>query len=214
MKVSDAQGIVQSCLACQKVGFGLGIGVNPRGLKSLQLWQMDVTHVPEFRYLKYVHVCIGTFSHVIRVTSQTGETAKHVMKHVHHAIAVLGIPQELKTDNGPAYVSTSFSKFCTLWRIRHLTGIPHLPTGQAIVERAHGTLKSLLQKQKEGELLPPSERLAKALYVLELFMFDRRKRLPSHCNSSHVIAIRNSKKKLMQLKCYIGIYERGNGKVQ
>ncbi|NXC22793.1 POK19 protein, partial [Corythaeola cristata] len=50
--------------------------------------------------------------------------------------------------------------------IRHLTGIPHSPTGQAIVERAHGTLKSLLQKQKEGELLPPSERLAKALYVL------------------------------------------------
>ncbi|NXF56597.1 POK10 protein, partial [Oceanites oceanicus] len=70
LKVSDAQGIVQSCPACQKVGFGLGIGVNPRGLKSLQLWQMDVTHVPEFGRLKYVHVCIDTFSHVIRATAQ------------------------------------------------------------------------------------------------------------------------------------------------
>ncbi|NXE29959.1 IGEB protein, partial [Ardeotis kori] len=49
--------------------------------------------------------------------------------------------------------------------IRRVTGIPHSPTGQAIVEHAHATLKSLLQKQKGGELAP-SERLAKALYVL------------------------------------------------
>ncbi|NWS64813.1 IGEB protein, partial [Chunga burmeisteri] len=50
--------------------------------------------------------------------------------------------------------------------IRHHTGIPHSPTGQAIVERAHGTLKSLLQKQKEGNLVCPHECLAKAIYVL------------------------------------------------
>ncbi|NWX80513.1 POK19 protein, partial [Alca torda] len=49
--------------------------------------------------------------------------------------------------------------------IRHSTGIPHSPTGQAIVERAHATLKTLLQKQKGGDLVP-AERLAKALYVL------------------------------------------------
>ncbi|NXI15560.1 IGEB protein, partial [Irena cyanogastra] len=50
--------------------------------------------------------------------------------------------------------------------ITHVTGIPHSPTGQAIVERAHSTLKQLLQKQKGGEETEPSERLAKAVYVL------------------------------------------------
>ncbi|NWR40515.1 POK6 protein, partial [Tachuris rubrigastra] len=51
--------------------------------------------------------------------------------------------------------------------ISHVTGIPHSPTGQAIVEQAHGVLKSLLQKQKGGEeLASPHDRLAKALYVL------------------------------------------------
>ncbi|NXE49199.1 IGEB protein, partial [Casuarius casuarius] len=51
--------------------------------------------------------------------------------------------------------------------ISHVTGIPHSPTGQAIVERAHRTLKEMLQKQKGGMALgTPSERLAKALYVL------------------------------------------------
>ncbi|NXQ92602.1 POK11 protein, partial [Nyctibius grandis] len=68
--LSDARGIVQSCPACQKAGFGLGLGVNPRGLQALQLWQMDVTHVAEFVRLKYVHVSIDTFSHAIWATVQ------------------------------------------------------------------------------------------------------------------------------------------------
>ncbi|NWQ98903.1 POK7 protein, partial [Burhinus bistriatus] len=50
--------------------------------------------------------------------------------------------------------------------IRHTTGIPHSPTEQAIVERAHQTLKALLQKQKGGEVLAAAERLAKAVYLL------------------------------------------------
>ncbi|NXH20769.1 IGEB protein, partial [Bucco capensis] len=52
--------------------------------------------------------------------------------------------------------------------ITHVTGIPHSPTGQAIVERAHHTLKSLLLKQKGGVgvLTIPEERLLKAIYTL------------------------------------------------
>ena len=34
------------------------MGVNPRGLKALPLWQMDVTHIPEFGKLAYVHVTV------------------------------------------------------------------------------------------------------------------------------------------------------------
>lgn len=49
----------------------------------------------------------------------------------------------------------------------HHTGIPHSPTGQAIVERAHGTLKHILEKQKGGMCgESPQSRVAKALYTL------------------------------------------------
>ncbi|NXC46427.1 PO113 protein, partial [Penelope pileata] len=68
--ITDAQGIVRSCPACQQAGFGIGLGVNPKGLQPLQLWQMDVTHVPEFGRLKCVHVCIDTFSMLIWATAQ------------------------------------------------------------------------------------------------------------------------------------------------
>lgn len=47
-----------------------------------------------------------------------------------------------------------------------MTGIPHSPTGQAIVERAHGALKHMLQKQKGGMVgESPESRLNKAIYV-------------------------------------------------
>ncbi|NXU16640.1 POK18 protein, partial [Pardalotus punctatus] len=62
---------------------------------------------------------------------------KDVEKHLVHAFAVLGMPKELKIDNGPAYTSKEFQNFCQQWGICHVTGIPHSPTGQAIVERAH-----------------------------------------------------------------------------
>ncbi|NXV71920.1 POK6 protein, partial [Atlantisia rogersi] len=51
--------------------------------------------------------------------------------------------------------------------ITHVTGIPHSPTGQAMVERMNQTLKHLLQKQKWGEKdISPADRLNKVLYVL------------------------------------------------
>lgn len=48
----------------------------------------------------------------------------------------------------------------------HVTRTPHSPTGQAIVERTHATLKTLLLQQKGGMLKEtPQNRLAKALNV-------------------------------------------------
>ncbi|NWV56687.1 POK18 protein, partial [Daphoenositta chrysoptera] len=64
---------------------------------------------------------------------------KDVEKHLLEAFAVLGVPWEVKTDNGPAYASKAFTSFCQQWGIQHPTDIPHSPAGQAVVERAHQT---------------------------------------------------------------------------
>ncbi|NXJ26424.1 IGEB protein, partial [Dicrurus megarhynchus] len=51
--------------------------------------------------------------------------------------------------------------------IVHRTGIPHSPTGQSIVERAHRNLKRMLELQKGGEETNcPARRLAKELFTL------------------------------------------------
>ncbi|KFP36140.1 hypothetical protein N324_00956, partial [Chlamydotis macqueenii] len=145
--LTDAQGIVKSCSQCCQHGTSLGLGVNPRGIQACEIWQMDVTHVPEFGRLKYVHVTIDTFSKMLWATAQTGEKALHVIQHLMACFAIMGVPQTLKTDNGPAYVGSRLAQFLQKWGIKHITGIPHVSTGQAIIERAYRTIKEYLAKQ-------------------------------------------------------------------
>ncbi|RLV63784.1 hypothetical protein DV515_00017917 [Chloebia gouldiae] len=147
---TEARGIVESCDDCHALAPPLPAGVNPRGLKALELWQTDVTQIAEFGRLKYVHVTVDTFSSAMWASAHTGEKARDVIAHWRQAFAVLGIPSAVKTDNGPAYASQQVRQFLQLWGVSHKFGIPHSPTGQAIVERAHGILKRVLQKQKRG----------------------------------------------------------------
>ncbi|KFO62237.1 hypothetical protein N302_03228, partial [Corvus brachyrhynchos] len=144
----QVRAIVTTCPSCQSYQVpSLDLGVNPRGLGSCDLWQTDVTHVPQFGRLKYVHVSIDTFSGATFTSTRAGEKAKDVTKHFLLAFATLGVPTKIKRDNGPAYVSKQLQEFFSTWGIRHTTGIPHSPTGQSIVERAHQTIKRVLDQQ-------------------------------------------------------------------
>ena len=62
---------------------------------------MDVTHVPAFGKLKYVHVSIDTG--IIYASPMSGEKTINVISHCLDAWAAWGKPANLKTDNGPAY---------------------------------------------------------------------------------------------------------------
>lgn len=126
---------------------------------------MDVTHIPSFGKLAYVHVTVDTFSHVILASARTGEAFKDVIQHLFFCFSILGMPKNLKTDNGPAYTSKSFADFCIKFQISHTTGIPYNPQGQAVVERAHQTLKNHITKLQKGEFKCNSPHHVLSCYV-------------------------------------------------
>ncbi|RMC20574.1 hypothetical protein DUI87_01425 [Hirundo rustica rustica] len=84
-------------------------GLNPRGLKALELWQTDATQVAEFGGSSMWHVTVDTFSSAMWVSAHAGEKACNVIAHWRQAFAVLGIPSAVKTNNGPAYASQKAS---------------------------------------------------------------------------------------------------------
>lgn len=172
----QARQIVKNCPSCAVHLPVQHLGVNPKGLIPNALWQMDVTHIPEFGNLKYVHVNIDTYSGFIFVTLQTREATKHVIAHMLSALSVLGSPQQLKTDNGPGYTSNSFAQFCKCLNILHTTGIPYNPQGQGIVERAHCSLKVTIDKIKGGIWYPTKGTLRNillhALFILNFLTLD------------------------------------------
>ena len=136
---------------------------------------MDVTHVPSFGKLSFVHVTVDTFSHVIVATARTGETYKNVIQPLFACFSYLGMPKSIKTDNAPAYTSKSFKNFCAQFGISQSTGSPYNPHGHATVERTHQTLKTQISKLQEGQFKysSPHNVLQHALFVLNNLNADQ-----------------------------------------
>ena len=184
----ESRDIVTQCQNCCQFLPTPHVGVNPRGIRPLQVWQMDVTHISSFGRNQYLHVSIDTCSGVMFATPLTGEKASHVIQHCLEAWSAWGKPTILKTDNGPAYTSTKFQQFCHQMDVTHLTGLPYNPQGQGIVECAHHTLKSYLIKQKGGvdETLPSVPRVAvsMSLFTLNFLNLDEQGRSAAERHSS------------------------------
>ena len=123
--------------------------------------------------LSFVHVTVDTFSHVITGSARSGETARDVIQHLFQCFSQIGLPEQIKTDNAPAYTSVAFKKFCQQFSIVHSTGIPY-PESQAIVERAHQTLKNQIAKltQEEFKYSSPHHVLHHALFVINHLNVD------------------------------------------
>ena len=96
--------------------------------------QMMDTHTqlmsPVFLNLVDRNTFLLSYLHFIWATVQTGKNSKRLIHHMLSTFAIMGIPQQIKTDNGPAFTSSQFKTFCTHWEIVHHTGIPHNPQGQ------------------------------------------------------------------------------------
>lgn len=114
-----------ACPDCQGQYVPHYYGTNLRGLRALQIWQTDVTHVAKFGRLKFVHVSNDTFSSVIIATAHTGESARDAIRHCQWAFSIAGVPSQIKTDNGPAYRASKVTSFLQLRGVTHITGIPH-----------------------------------------------------------------------------------------
>ncbi|NWI76707.1 POK7 protein, partial [Dryoscopus gambensis] len=121
---NQAKAIVNACPDCQLAQPPVSTGpVNPRGLQSLQLWQIDITKYPSFGKFKNIHVLVDTFSGAVFASVHIEEKAKHACQHFLQAFASLGVPQEIKTDNGPAYIAKELANFLMKWGVRHTFGI-------------------------------------------------------------------------------------------
>ncbi|RLV63140.1 hypothetical protein DV515_00018576, partial [Chloebia gouldiae] len=127
---------------------------------------MDVTKIPQFGRLRDIHVSVDTFSGAVYASAHAGEKARNVLNYLICAFSVLGIPNVLKMDNAPAYVSKEFRSFLQQWGVEHITGIPHSPTGQAIVERTHQSLKKIIEHQRAAmKVESPHVQLAQAFFT-------------------------------------------------
>ena len=65
-----------------------------------------------------------------------------------------GIPEEVRSNNGPQFSSTSSESFAKEWDFKHVTSSPHYPQANGKVENAVKTAKKILKKAQEDKRDP------------------------------------------------------------
>ena len=98
---------------------------------------------------------MDTFSHVTIASTRSSEAAKDVIQHLFQCFSQIGHPEQIKTDNAPAYTSAAFKRFLSTISHSKFNRNTYNPQGQAIVERVHQALKNQADKLRKGELCIP-----------------------------------------------------------
>ncbi|XP_055543744.1 uncharacterized protein K02A2.6-like [Wyeomyia smithii] len=77
-------------------------------------------------------------------------SAKNTILAFHETFCRYGIPESIKSDNGPQFMSESLQSFCTEFGIELRKTTPYWPQANGEVERANRSLKKRLQISQES----------------------------------------------------------------
>ena len=157
----DLESLVKKCAVCQQSR------PNPPAA-PLHPWEWP--HEPWTRiHADYAGPFMGRMFLVI-VDSHTkwmevhitgNSTAQTTIDKMRTTFAALGIPEQVVSDNGPAFKSEEFKEFLRKNCVRHSMTSPYHPASNGLAERAVQTLKSGLKKMRDGNL---ETRLARFLF--------------------------------------------------
>ena len=136
---------VQQCPECAKAA-----GVRKEPLMSSPLpdypWQIIATDLFEIKGDKYLLIVdyFSRFPEVVKLTSTTSATVISILKSI---FSRFGIPEVVRSDNGPQYSSQEFASFAASHGFKHITSSPLYPQSNGQAERAVQTVKQLLKKE-------------------------------------------------------------------
>ncbi|KAL0607748.1 Gag-Pol polyprotein [Plecturocebus cupreus] len=118
-----------------------------RGNLPAQDWQIDFTHMPTHKKLRYLLTFVDTFSGWIEAFPTSRETADTVASILtQEIIPRFGLPATIQSDNGPAFTAQVVQLVAKSLNISWKLHIPYHPQSSGKVERAHGILKDHLAK--------------------------------------------------------------------
>ena len=82
-----------------------------------------------------------------------------IVKKMKKMFSRLGIPETLRSDNGPQYTVLVFKEFSKEWNFKHVTSSPEYPKSNGFVERLIQIVKNFLTIAKQSGKDPYSAML-------------------------------------------------------
>ena len=140
--------MVQSCRICAGYKTNTPEPLNPTAFpeRPWQLVGIDFFHTKASDYL----LIVDYFSRYVEVAGMNkGKRAPDVINTLKDVFARHGIPEEIRSDNGPPFDSSEFTHFAQEWDILLSPSSPYYPQSNGEAERSVQTIKNILKKEKD-----------------------------------------------------------------
>ena len=119
-------------------------------------WQIMGTDLLQLKSRTYLLVADYFSRYIELALLLSSQTSQDVIQALKSMFARRGIPDSVRSDNGPQYSSAEFIKFAKEWGFASVTSSPKHPQSNGMAERAVQTAKSVLKKEDD----PPKALLA------------------------------------------------------
>jgi hypothetical protein len=146
----DLKDLLESCTVCQANRPSQRYEpMIPTELPS-RPWEKLGTDLLHFKKKDFL-VVTDYYSRWIEIKHLSSQTSEVVIRILKQLFAQHGIPDSVRSDNGPCYSSSEFTKFAQEYNFQHETSSPYFPHGNGEAERSVQTAKKLLE-QKEPDI--------------------------------------------------------------
>ena len=114
-------------------------------------WQVVGTDLFELNGKNFLLV-VDYFSRYPEAIQLKSTTSSAVIQTLKMVFSRHGIPETVRSDNGPQYSSQEFAQFASAYEFRHTTSSPRFPQSNSEVERMVKTVKQMLRKSTDPYL--------------------------------------------------------------
>ena len=116
-------------------------------------WQIVATDLFHFKGCDYLLI-VDYYSRFFEIAKLPSTTAKSVICHTKSIFARHGIPNVIRSDNGPQFSSNEFKQFSQQWGFSHISVSPYHPQANGLAEKYVQIVKRLLTKANETQSDP------------------------------------------------------------
>ena len=142
----DIEQLVKQCEICQTHRPSPPQSViHPWECPSAPWIRVHVDHAGPFLGKNFL-LLVDAYSRWIEVHIVDSTSAESTIKTLRQIFSIHGLPQQLVSDNGPAFISQDFKQFMNKNGIRHSLTSPYHPRSNGLAERAVQTFKSSIKK--------------------------------------------------------------------
>ena len=115
-------------------------------------WQVVGTDLFEWDNSSYLLV-VDYFSMYPEVRKMSSTTSSSIISALKSVFARHGIPEVLRSDNGPQYTSKEFKTFASSYDFQQITSSPQFPQSNGQAEKSMQTIKNLLKNADDPFLV-------------------------------------------------------------